>query len=228
MNHPSQCPLNPIKPDPLQTLQSLQSPTFPDEGVTKFKGYWIKADPPPAESLGQLMLWRDRLRQLGLIGVDHQGIGFGNISVRMGPSGEFIITGTQTGSLLQLQPQHYTRVTEFDLAANSLTCVGPIAASSESLTHGAIYAHQPQVRAIIHVHHSRLWRRLCFQVPTTRAEVPYGTPQMAAEMFRLFERGNLATHKVLAMAGHPDGLITFGSTLDQAGAVLLDYFNLVD
>ncbi|NJO72245.1 MAG: hypothetical protein HC825_12345 [Oscillatoriales cyanobacterium RM1_1_9] len=132
MNHPSQCPLNPIKPDPLQTLQSLQSPTFPDEGVTKFKGYWIKADPPPAESLGQLMLWRDRLRQLGLIGVDHQGIGFGNISVRMGPSGEFIITGTQTGSLLQLQPQHYTRVTEFDLAANSLTCVGPIAASSES------------------------------------------------------------------------------------------------
>ncbi|MGL5080330.1 MAG: class II aldolase/adducin family protein [Microcoleaceae cyanobacterium] len=195
-----------------------------DEGVIKFECDWIVAEPPQTELLQNLMDWRDRLRQLELIGVDHQGIGFGNLSLRLHPSQQFIITGTQTGHLLKLEPQHYTTVTEFSLATHALTCAGPIKASSESLTHAAIYACQPAIQAIVHVHQAQLWQQLKFKVPTTRAEVPYGTPQMATEMFRLFQTEALAVQSILVMAGHQDGLITFGPTLDEAGEVLLHYY----
>jgi L-ribulose-5-phosphate 4-epimerase len=35
---------------------------------------------------------------------------------------------------------------------NSLTCQGQVKASSKSLTHAAIYAANPRVKAVIHVH----------------------------------------------------------------------------
>jgi hypothetical protein len=76
------------------------------------------------------------------------------------------------------------------------------------------------VGGIIHVHNPKLWQQLLFKIPTTRKEIPYGTPQMALEMFRLFDEENLAERKILAMAGHEDGIICFGSSLDEAGKVL--------
>ncbi len=194
-----------------------------DEGVIKYKCDWMSAEPLSREYIQDLMRWRDRLFTLGLIGVYDNGIGFGNISVRRGTSVQFVVSGTQTGHLPTLEPKHYTTVTEFSLENNHLTCCGPVQASSESLTHAAIYSIQPDVNAIIHVHHPQLWRELLFQVPTTRPEVPYGTPQMATEMFRLLEQEDLSCQKILVMAGHEDGIITFGKDLDQAGEVLMHY-----
>lgn len=198
-----------------------------DEGVIKYKCNWIKAESLPGNKIQDLIEWRDRLFTLGLIGVYDNGIGFGNISVRLGRSMQFVVSGTQTGHLPTLEPQHYTTVTEFSLEHNHLTCCGPIQASSESLTHAAIYSIQPDVNAIIHVHHPQLWRELLFQVPTTRREVPYGTPQMATEMFRLFEQEDLSGQKILVMAGHEDGIVTFGKDLYQAGEVLIRYIEAI-
>ena len=191
-----------------------------DEGVVKYHCNWEKADPVAAGNTADLMTWRERLHSWGLIGVYENGIGFGNVSVRLGNSCQFVISGTQTAHLSALGPESYCIVTEFNLEQNFLGCRGPVQASSESLTHAALYLHREDVGGIIHVHNPKLWQQLLFKVPTTRKEIPYGTPQMALEMFRLFEEENLADRKILAMAGHEDGIICFGSTLDEAGKVL--------
>ncbi|WP_413162312.1 class II aldolase/adducin family protein [Capilliphycus salinus ALCB114379] len=197
---------------------------FMDEGVIKYHCHWFKDEPIGEDKIQELMQWRDHLYSLGLIGVYDNGIGFGNISIRLDESLEFVVSGTQTGHLPHLKPEHYTRVTEFNLTENSLACRGPIKASSESLTHAAIYSFQSNIKAIIHIHQAEFWQRLLFNVPTTRPEVPYGTPQMAAEMFRLFEQENLSDRKILVMAGHEDGVLTFGESLTEAGEVLFQYW----
>ena len=191
-----------------------------DEGVVKYRCDWTHAEPSVPESIADLMEWRDRLHSWGLIGVYENGIGFGNVSVRLGNSCQFIISGTQTAHLPTLGPEFYCTVTEFNLEENLLGCRGPVQASSESLTHAALYLQREDVGAIIHVHNPQLWQQLLFKIPTTRKEIPYGTPGMAWEMFRLFEEENLGDRKILAMAGHEDGIICFGSSLDEAGKVL--------
>ncbi len=191
-----------------------------DEGVVKYRCDWQEANPVPAADIADLMDWRDRLHSWGLISVYENGIGFGNVSVRIGNSCQFVISGTQTAHLPNLGSEFYCTVTEFNLEQNFLRCRGPVPASSESLTHAALYLHKDDVDAIIHIHNPKLWHKLLFKIPTTRKEIPYGTPQMALEMFRLFEEENLADRQILAMAGHEDGIICFGSTLDEAGKVL--------
>ncbi len=195
-----------------------------DDGVIKFQCQWLLGEAPEPETIAALMQWRDRLHALGLIGTYPDGIGFGNISQRVGSSLQFIITGTQTGHLPMLGAEHYTQVTEFSLGDNALTCVGKVKASSESLTHAAIYHYQPWVNGIIHIHHQAFWQAILFQVPTTRPEVPYGTPQMATEMLRLLQEEHLCDRKILAMAGHEDGVMTIGAHLDEAGTVLLEQY----
>jgi ribulose-5-phosphate 4-epimerase/fuculose-1-phosphate aldolase len=163
---------------------------------------------------------RDRLYAAGLIGVYPDGIGYGNISGRS-PEG-FMVSGTQTGHLATTTADQYCTVTDWDIAANRLRCVGPLKASSESLTHAALYDYDPAIGAIAHGHHPALWHTYREVLPTTRADVPYGTPAMAAEMIRLFTDADLATHQVLIMAGHQDGVLAFGATVADAVQRLLD------
>ena len=159
-----------------------------DEGKVKFNCNWIYSPPIVATELKQLNFWRNQLHRIGLIGVYLNGISFGNISIRDKNSHQFLITGTSTGRLKHLNAKHYTRVVDFDLTQNGLTCLGPIKASSESLTHAAIYQSDSEIKAVVHVHHLNLWQTLINQLPTTAPEVAYGTPEMAYEIFRLFKQ----------------------------------------
>ncbi|MEQ8959238.1 MAG: class II aldolase/adducin family protein, partial [Coleofasciculus sp. C2-GNP5-27] len=77
-----------------------------DEGYVKYQCHWMKAKPLPYEQIAELNQWRDKLYQLNLIGMYENGIGFGNLSIRYTPSGEFIISGTKTGSLPRLTEHH--------------------------------------------------------------------------------------------------------------------------
>lgn len=196
-----------------------------DEGVIKFACDWEQTPPIAPTDLSDptlfpdLITWRDRLFTWGLIGVYPDGIGFGNVSVRLGGD-RFLISGTQTGHLSTTTPDHYTVVDQWDIERNWLHCWGPVRASSESLTHAAIYRQDPAIAAIVHGHHSRLWQTYQHQLPTTRAEIPYGTPAMATEMARLFTESDLPTRRVLVMAGHEDGILGFGATLGDAAQPL--------
>ncbi|MBI1192007.1 MAG: hypothetical protein GC205_02375 [Bacteroidetes bacterium] len=128
----------------------------------------------------------------------------------------FIISGTQTGNRAQLDGRYYVRVLSVHAPANALRCEGPIDASSESMTHAAVYAADPNIGCVLHVHHLEHWRRLLHQVPTTAAEVAYGTPAMAQEVSRLFLETELRKEGVFAMAGHEEGLVSFGATPKEA------------
>ena len=196
-----------------------------DEGYTKYQCKWINSQPLSFDEIAELNKWRNKFYKLGLIGEYDNGIGFGNISIRYSQPVQFIVSGTQTGNLPTLNEQHYTRVTDFDLEKNFLSCCGPIQASSESLTHATLYQANPTVNAVIHVHHLQLWQQLMYKVPTTAIEVAYGTPEMAKEILRLFQKDNLMQTKVVVMSGHEEGIISFGRNLEEAGNILLDRYN---
>jgi L-ribulose-5-phosphate 4-epimerase len=198
---------------------------MPSEGYIKFSCDWSKANPLPQKDLAALNKWRDRLRTLGFIGVYDEGVGFGNISTRIRGTDEFIITGSATGNLKQLSGEHYTKVIGFDFTKNYLKCIGPIKASSESLSHAIIYAQDQSIGAVIHIHSKELWKKLLDTVPTTSRSAEYGTPEMAWEIERLFKETNLKKLKILVMAGHEEGIITFGRDLDEAGSILLSCCN---
>jgi len=191
-----------------------------DEGYIKFLCNWIEAEPLSIHQLLDINKWRDTLYNLGLIGAYNNGIGFGNISIRFN-NRSFIITGSATGGLITLNENHYVLVDEYNLMQNSITCTGPIKASSESLSHAVIYECSHETNAVIHIHNLDMWEKLIHKVPTTREDISYGTTEMANEIKRLFKQTNVKTEKIIAMAGHKEGIIVFGKTLDEAGEILL-------
>ena len=192
-----------------------------EEGYIKFNCNWIKAAPFSKQQIKEINVWRNRLYDLKLIGAYPNGIGYGNISIR-DTDESFLITGSATGNLELLDENHYTQVNEYDFSQNNLSCTGPIIASSESLTHAVLYESSPESNAVIHIHSIDMWKKLLHKVPTTKANVPYGTPEMADEIQRLFRETDVALKKIIVMGGHQEGIISFGKTLDWAGKILLD------
>ena len=195
-----------------------------DEGYIKYQCHWQNSPIITFNEIKELNQWRDKLYQLNLIGQYDNGVGFGNISIRDRQPEYFIISGTQTGGITHLTPEHYTKVIEFDWQKNSVSCLGSIKASSETLTHAALYVANPEIKAVIHVHHLSLWQRLINKVPTTDINCAYGTPEMAQEIIRLSQEEETRKLKIIVMSGHQEGIITFGRSLTEAGNILLGYF----
>lgn len=186
-----------------------------DEGYIKYKQHFESSPILPEEDLAELNEYRNRLHEMNLIGVYDDGIGFGNISVRQAGR-RFIISGTQTGQIPMLSAKHYTLITNYNIAGNQVWCSGPVKASSESLTHAAIYELSTEINAVIHIHSLSLWRKWLNVLPTTAPEVTYGTPEMAFEVKRLYDASTLKESRVMIMAGHEEGIVSFGKTLSEA------------
>lgn len=171
--------------------------------------------------LPELNAFRRKLRDLQLIGVDSNGIGFGNLSVRNGGTGNFYITGSATAGLTDLRLADCVRVVAYDLEKNWLQYEGSAIPSSESLTHAAIYESDPSASAVIHCHDSLLWRTLLNCGPATSDAVAYGTPEMAYEIMRLFRVSDVRSRQIFVMAGHEGGIVAFGKNLEEAFDVLM-------
>lgn len=198
------------------------------EGYVKFNCEWKKSGAIISDSVyDKINNWRDILYGLKLIGANENEIGFGNISIRVKNKSDFIITGAGTGKFRKLTQKHYSKVTGYSLTKNSLVCKGPVKASSESLSHAIIYELDPEINAVIHVHNLEYWEKLIHQVPTTHEDIPYGTPEMAKEIIRLFRETDVSEKRILIMGGHQEGIITFGKDLDEAGGYLLAYINTI-
>lgn len=191
-----------------------------ETGAVKFHYDAAGGELAPFPGFAELNSARQELRRLGLLGVDETGLGFGNVSQRDGATDAFYITGSGTGTLPVLALQHYARVVAWDFERNWLGCEGRVMASAESLTHAAVYEMDADARAVLHGHDPALWQRLIEQGFATGAEVPYGTPEMAREVQRLFRETDARERKVFAMAGHRDGVVAFGENFQQALAAL--------
>ena len=197
-----------------------------DEGYIKYQCYWQQVPAVLEADIVELNHWRNKLYKLDLIGEYDNGIGFGNLSIRVPHSVELIVSGTQTGGIANLSAQHYTKVTDYDWKKNHVTCQGLAKASSETLTHAAIYTAEPTVNAVIHVHHQQLWQKLLNSVPTTNPNCAYGTPEMAEEIIRLCHQHS-TQKKIIIMSGHQEGILTFGQDLAEAADILLNYFSAI-
>ena len=203
------------------------------EGVIKFDLAFTPGPPLPAGDLTELNAWRRILYQVGLTGRDparYEGLAFGNVSLRLPPFAApplqrpFAISGTQTGALAALGPEHYALVQSCDPACNRVSATGPVRPSSEALTHGALYALDTDLHCVLHVHSPLLWHQAApLGLPATAADAAYGTPAMAAAVACLFADPGVRAGGILVMGGHEDGLVAFGASPEAAATVLLTW-----
>jgi ribulose-5-phosphate 4-epimerase/fuculose-1-phosphate aldolase len=200
----------------------------PLEGVVRYQARHTPGplDPALQPLVTQLDAWRTRLVAVGLVGHDgvrYGGVGWGNVSARL--EGErFLVTGTQTGGLVATDARHYAVVLRCDegVEGGAVWSQGPVAPSSEALSHAALYAAVPEARFIFHGHAPVLWRSGAhLGLPVTPVEVEYGTVAMARAVREVLRRQPHGQPGVLVMGGHEDGVVSWGPTADEAGRVLL-------
>jgi len=194
------------------------------EGVIKYDQVYLETKPQDLNVIDELIDLRQKCYSLGLIGQDknrYGGYGFGNVSMRLTAkfytypelNNAFFITGTQTGGLGELTNEHIATIVSCNPETNTVISLGPIKASSESLTHDAVYRCDPSINYIIHAHSPEIFKSQAeLKIPFTSKSVQYGTPEMALEVKRLFLETNVKTKGIFVMLGHEDGVFCFGNT----------------
>ena len=207
-----------------------------DEGVIKFRAEHHR-EALPARRYGelscQLVAWREIMAKTQLVGQEpglYGGAGYGNVSARVGPPSSamgaraMLITGTQTGGRADVGLDDFCLIERYDYRRNWVRSRGLIQPSSETMTHGAIYDLSPHIRFVFHGHGAVIWSQArSLGIPWSDPSVPYGTPEMAAEVHRLYRSSALAESRIMAMGGHEDGIIVFGHSAAEAGQVLITY-----
>ena len=197
------------------------------EGVIQFAYDLVPANgaPIPGDRFSRLQAWRGILRDLALLGQNpdrYHGLSFGNMSVRDPDApGEFAVTASQTGALERLAETDLVRVLHCNLGRFWVDAQGSQPPSSETLTHGMIYAADPGIHWIFHCHSKDIWERADnLALPCTPEKVAYGSPAMTAAVVQVLRRH--ATRPILfATLGHEDGLFACGATAEQAGSLLV-------
>lgn len=202
------------------------------EGIVKYRCDYTPGPALPHGAITELNAWRKLMVIAELIGQApnrYGGYGYGNIScradtqVRDDGQRPFVITGTQTGGKADLTAEDYVTVNACYATENRLVAEGPVKPSSEALTHGAVYALDSEILWVVHAHSPEIWcNAAALGVPMT-GDVPYGSPEMAAEVKRLYDESDLPEKRIFGMAGHEDGIVTYGHTAEEASFTMLAY-----
>ena len=198
-----------------------------DDGVIKYSSERVAGPVPVSAALNHLNAARSTLFELGLIGAYPNGIGYGNLSLRQAGT-QFVISASATGADHTLRFDQFCLVEAFSMERNWVRSRGALPASSESMTHGAIYLANPAVQCVIHVHSRALFDALLAQgAARTSADIAYGTPAMAQAVMRLVQ-----TQPVLpvlfVMAGHAEGVVAYGADVASVSALLIDTLNRME
>ncbi len=191
------------------------------EGVIKYSGRWRQGPAPCHAQLGELQRVREQLWCRGWLGVDLGGIGYGNVSLRAAAPGEFVISGTQTSGERHLAAEGFTRVLRAEPASGQLDVEGPCRASSESLSHAALYESCPAAGAVLHIHSAPLWMHALATRASTSKQAEYGTPALALAVSQVMRELAAPLSGVIALAGHQDGLLSWGCAPEAALDALL-------
>jgi hypothetical protein len=215
-------------------LRTKSDHQMPREGVIQFVTEHEQRELEPdryADLACELIAWREIMALTGLVGQKpgrYEGAGYGNVSARVGPPGSaigrrsFLITGSQTSGKRCIDLADFAVVESYDYRANRVRSRGCALPSSEAMTHAAAYDASPVVRCVLHAHSPILWRRRRqLGLPETDPSIPYGTPDMAGEVGRLYRESILSERGILAMGGHEDGVLVLGRSPEEAGEVLL-------
>ena len=191
-----------------------------DDGVVKYSLKFEKKKIQNEALCFKIENIRRRLYAMQLIGAYTNGIGYGNISHRDKETDSFYITGTQTGELADLEIKDYSFVKSVDFQTFKTVASGLSQPSSESITHAAIYALDPDINAVIHIHNERLWNFMLENDYLSTNDTPYGTPEMIEDIQTMYKKLTPLKNNAFVMAGHFEGIVTFGRTLDEAQIAL--------
>lgn len=195
-----------------------------DDGVIKYdRSNFSPCEGLMASEYHDLEYWRKKLYQMNLIGeYEEAKVGFGNMSVVQdytefteSSHPQFVITGTQTGKYKDLDGTHYTRVLDYEVDHLKIKMMGSIEASSEALTHAAIYSANSNIKAVFHIHSNEIWLKMIADgSDKTCASIPYGTVEMAHATMKCISKKDAG---VFCMHGHEDGIVIYGRSLEEAG-----------
>ena len=195
------------------------------EGYVKYTAKHTISPAIEAPDWARLNDARTHLHSFGLVGVTQGGIGFGNVSIRY-RGNEFLISGTATGALPELTPREYCLVSAFDLEQNQVVTSGPIQASSESMTHGAVYQSCPKVNCVIHIHSRKIFDAMLKErYACTPKDAEYGTPQIALAIGKCIRESGMDEEGQIVLAGHDEGVIAYGPTVVRALDLILELYN---
>jgi methylthioribose-1-phosphate isomerase len=199
-----------------------------EEGSVKYTAEHTQAPAMAHPLWSSLNHVRTQLYDLGLIGAYPNGVGFGNLSIRI-EGNQFLISGTATGAKRELGPDDYCLVRSCDINGNRVLSFGPIQASSESMSHGAIYHTCGEAAAVIHIHSNAIFEGMLrdnlLSTPKTAA---YGTPEMARAISNAVEQWGKTPGKTqgsIVLAGHDEGVITWGVSIEEALAQVLELYH---
>jgi len=211
-----------------------------DEGYVKFRCHhntveWNNPSLTLSKELETRLTALDELRtelyDAHFIGLYENGIAYGNISLRSDistanntdnvdtfdniRSNNFIISATSTGGARKLGLDGYCLVSKVDIEANTVWSIGPLPASSETMTHAAIYQNSQAIHCVVHVHNRKLYDALLKQenILTTPKDVPYGTVEMAYSIMDIAKKYPLEA--CILMAGHDEGVLFYGINIKQ-------------
>lgn len=203
-----------------------------DDGVIKYdRSNFTQSGPIDLVEYSSLERWRKELYAKNLIGEYPEAqVGFGNISeikdynpIHQTSVPQFIITGTQTGKYADLDGRFYTRVLDYDIDQLKIRMMGPVEASSEALTHAAIYAHNRNIKAIFHIHSAKIWSGMINdKADCTCKSIPYGTVEMARATEQCVGSRDAGS---FCMQGHEDGVVAYGRDLKEAGDLILALYH---
>ena len=199
-----------------------------DEGYVKYTAQHENSQIPQAalvaRRLPELNEARTKCFTLGLVGVYPNGIGYGNLSIRV-HGDEFLISGTATGAKPVLSNEDYCLVKSFDIARNNIASCGLIQASSEAMTHGAIYRACRSVNCVIHIHSKKIFDgMLRDNYPFTPKIAAFGTPEIALAIEKCVEKIGGDEGRIV-LAGHDEGIITYGANIERALHLMLALHN---
>lgn len=202
-----------------------------DDGVIKYdRSNFSSSEPLELSEYHELEYWRKKLYQLNLIGeYSENNIGFGNLSAQKNylhffksTKPQFVITGTQTGKYADLNASQYTRVLDYDIEELLIKVMGPIEASSEALTHAAVYNSSSRIRYVFHIHSEKIWNALIeTKSDFTSKDIAYGTAEMAKATANCI--GD-KTSGFFCMHGHADGVVVYGEKITEVASMTLQLY----
>jgi len=180
-----------------------------ETGIIKYKCHWHDKPLKPSLELDEIIEWRNLAKKDNYIGISKNGIGFGNISIKVDDG--FIISGSATGHLVSGAAKDFALAYNWNIQNNQVWCSGETKASSEALSHAIIYNTLTQVNTILHIHHHQLWKKYYYILPSTAVDIEYGTPAMALGIQKLLSNPN-NNSGIILMKGHQNGLISYGES----------------
>ena len=177
------------------------------------------------ERYAELSAWRSILHAQDLVGHHpdyNKGYSYGNLSCRTETDEEiFVITGSQTGSAKRFTHENLVKVTNASLERFWIESEGLVPPSSDAMTHASVYASDPRIEFVFHIHSSEIWQHAdALNMPSIAA--PPGSPKASQAVLELLHT-NQSRPLVFVESERQNSVFAIGHHGRDCGGLLVTY-----